>query len=173
MLHFQSLTNVRNFILTFNPSTLSVPCNVISSFLSNPQHYISLTKEFHRYFQPLIVAFLISPLQRNFTLSFSPSTLHFLSNSRRGTSTLLSDPQYYISHKSLTNEFHPLNTNFSQYLHTSKLPWTNISAHHYFLPIPRTFSALQSLKVSSELAAPTLHNLTSINIYTGKAKLSW
>jgi hypothetical protein len=111
MLHFQSLTNVRNFILTFNPSTLyflSVPCNVISSFLSNPQHYISyqsLTKEFHRYFQPLIIAFLISPLQRNFTLSFSPSTLHFLSDSRRGTSTLLSDPQYYISHKSLTMNF--------------------------------------------------------------------
>ena len=157
-------------MLTFSPSTLqflSVPCSSgisslfsvqclsitflisppkgISSLLSAPQHYISyqsLTKEFHSYFQPLHIKFLISPSQRNFILTFSPSILHFYSVPRKGSSSLLSTHHHYNSYQFLSKEFHshfqPLNITFL----VSPLQRNFI---HIFTSAPQHYISYQSL----------------------------
>ena len=77
-------------------------------------------------FSPFNIIFLICPSQSNFILTFSPSTLRFLSVLRngvfhpyfqplnkflirqgpcRGISSLLSAPQHYISYQSLATEY--------------------------------------------------------------------
>ena len=77
-------------------------------------------------FSPFNIIFLICPSQSNFILTFSPSTLRFLSVLRNGVfhpyfqplnkflirqgpcreiSSLLSAPQHYISYQSLATEY--------------------------------------------------------------------
>ena len=140
---FRISSSQSNFIVTFNPSSshfLSVPREGISFSISAPQHYFSyqsLAEEFHFHVQPLNITFRISPLQKNFIVTFIPSTLHFLSVPRKGISSILSNHQHYISYQSLAKEFHP-----------------------YFQPSTLRFFSVRRKGVSSSLTAPQHHFLS-------------
>ena len=124
-----------------------------SSLLLAPQHYHSYqsaAKEVYSHLQPLSITPLISLSQRNFILTFSPSTFYFVSVPRKVISSLLSTHLRHISYQSLAKEFpshsQPLNITFliSPLQRNSIFTFNPSTLHFVSVPCKRISSSLSS-----------------------------